>query len=116
VAMAVRTSIPARGSLNVNTEPRPGSLSSEMLPPCSSTSRRVSESPRPVALDLSSGRMVELIELVEDALVVFGGNADTGVATSRSGLRCRPSETQTFPTLRGELDWHCLRQVVEHLP
>jgi len=27
---------------------RPGSLSSEMLPPCSSTSRRVSESPRPV--------------------------------------------------------------------
>ena len=36
------------GMVNVNVEPLPGSLSSQMRPPCNSTNLRVSASPRPV--------------------------------------------------------------------
>src|SRR4029079_3166080 len=37
-----------RGSVNVNVEPLPGSLSTPIVPPCSSTKRRVSARPSPV--------------------------------------------------------------------
>jgi len=38
----------ASGIVNVNRLPTPGSLASQMLPPCSSTSRLVMGSPKPV--------------------------------------------------------------------
>ena len=85
----------------MNTEPRPGSLSSAMLPPWSSTSRRVSERPEPGALDLTGGRVVELVELVEDALVVFGGNPDAGVTdVDDQVLVIRPSRHPDLAALR----------------
>ena len=48
LALDAERAAPAKGSLKEKVEPLPGSLSRRMSPPCSSTKRLVSASPRPV--------------------------------------------------------------------
>jgi len=48
IVALVRTAKDRRWAMNVNVEPAPGRLSRRIVPPCSSTKRLVSASPRPV--------------------------------------------------------------------
>ena len=67
------------GRVNTNVLPLPSSLSTQIRPPCSSTRRFDSASPRPVPSRLLLAR-VGLLELLEDPVLVLRGDARSGVA------------------------------------
>ena len=56
--------LPPRGSVNVKTAPRPGTLWAEIVPPCASTMPFAMASPRPAPARLAFGTLPEAIEHV----------------------------------------------------
>ena len=64
--------------VNANVDPLPTSLSTRILPPCSSMNLREIASPRPVPSTLLR-RRPDLAELLEHRGLVLGRNADAGV-------------------------------------
>ena len=71
------------------------------LPPSSAASLRDSGRPRPVPAHPALQRVLDLRELLEDALLVLGRDADAGVARRENDHRARPTparaETRTSP-------------------
>src|SRR5262245_8603079 len=90
VGRALRVYSPRRAGIgNVNAEPTPSSLFTQIRPPWSSTNLRHKVEPR--ALDLL-GRRPYLTELLEDLLLILRGDADPGVANGH---------------LHESVLWHC---------
>ncbi len=73
-SFATRTGIEKK-----NVEPLPGTLSTQIRPPCSSTSFLVIDRPSPVPPKSRLTVGVRLPELLEDAVDLVGGDADPGV-------------------------------------
>ena len=90
------------------------SLSTHIRPPCSSTIRFDSVSPRPVPSRCPRRRCAAALERLEDPLLVSLGNADAGVADGdldlRRRLACAPTATE--PPSVGEL--HRVGEQVQH--
>ena len=84
--------------VKVKRLPLPGSLSSQMLPPCSWTSRRVMGRPAPCLPASRCPRPYPPMKRFEDRDVLFGRDADAGVrdrdlrhpSTARAWIRMRP--------------------------
>ena len=64
-----------RGSVNQNVAPRPGSLSTQMRPPCCSTIERAIGRPESGAALLARVGGVDLAEALEDRLQLVGRDA-----------------------------------------
>ena len=94
--------------------PMPGSLRSQMSPPCSSRNRFVSASPSPVPSRAPLGR-ADLLEVVEDPGLVLGRDPDAGVVHLHDGAVGRRSGHHVDHA-PGRRELHCVReQVDEHL-
>ena len=92
------------------------SLSIHSRPPCSSTIRRDSVSPRPVPSVLAARRAAAALEGLEDPLALLLGDADPRVAHADVHLaRCHaPRVDRDRPAVRRELD-RVAEQVEHHL-
>ena len=85
--------------MNPKVLPTPTSLSTQIRPPCSSTIRF--DSVRPSRCPRLRRRPAALLEGLEDALLVGGGDADAGVGDGDDELAAVPAgRTVTRPRRR----------------
>ena len=105
---------PLSGKRTVTRVPRPGSDSSAMAPPCSSTRLLTIESPRPGAAVL--GALAAALEALEHALLLVLGDADALVLDGeRHHAALAPHADADGVAGLGEADG-VGEEIVEHLP
>jgi hypothetical protein len=75
-AHALGTGSASTGTVKKNVDPFPGSLSTQIRPPCSSTNFLVMLSPRPVPPNSLATVGVGLAELGEEVVELLGRDAD----------------------------------------
>ena len=87
------------GSVNSNVLPLPTSLSHQIRPPCISTKRFDSASPRPVP-SRCLGAGLRLLELLEDPVEILGRDARAAVGDGNPHLAVDPGRADRRPARR----------------